>query len=454
MILKTAIHRSVTGALAVLIAIPPMALARDHRAVYNYTAGPQEFVVPDSVTSVTFDLRGGASGATCYQSMGGIVGGFGGRTIGTLLVTAGEILQINVGGADGVEFGGGGRGYGSSNGAGATDVRQGGTALTDRVLVAGGSGGGVPFHFGRCAGSGGGEVADDGDSGVNPTAPPVFGGAGGRGANQTAGGQGGHAAGAGGFGVGGDGEPPGPDTGGGGGGGGGGWFGGGGGGASRATNGSANHGFGGGGSGYVGPTVINGSTVTSPGGGRFTPPPGPAIAILTYSTPSAPLTILGPELTRDYGVDLPPTYTPTYSGFLNGDTAVETPPTCESFARQWDYTGDYPIVCSGASDPFYDISYVDGFLHIVQAPSVVVAAQLTSTGFRPSAQLLRKDNRQPIAGELITFSVDGRDVCSATTTADGTARCSSVVISLSRMNARFDGNPATYKPSSGSAMPF
>ncbi|MBK9453156.1 MAG: CUB domain-containing protein [Bacteroidetes bacterium] len=105
---------------------------------FNFTGGVQTFTVPSGVTSITVD----AYGAAGYGALG-----YGGRVQSTHPVVPGEVLQIYVGGA-GTEttggFNGGGNaganiGYGS--GGGATDIRQGGAGLANRIMVAGGGGG-------------------------------------------------------------------------------------------------------------------------------------------------------------------------------------------------------------------------------------------------------------------------------------------------------------------------
>jgi hypothetical protein len=187
--------------------------------VYEYTNSVQTYVVPSGITQIHFDLYGSI----------GVFGGFGGKASGDLSVTAGDVINIYVGGLDG--WNGGGAGY--YRGGDATDIRLNGTALTDRVLVAagGGSGGSVGSYSG---GAGGGLTGGNGG-----------GASGGGGATQSAGGfAGGTTEGmTGGFGYGGNGSA---------GAGGGGWYGGG----SAGFGG----GGGGGGSSYGSPTYISGFT--------------------------------------------------------------------------------------------------------------------------------------------------------------------------------------------------
>lgn len=188
------------------------------QTTFTYTGASQSFVVPTGVTSLLITAAGAENG---------------GLTTATIPVTAGATLDVEVGGADtngsgGYNGGGaGGTSFGTTGpgGGGASDVRVGGTALSNRVVVAGAGGGGVCETLpGGCGGAGGGLTGGAGGGGAG-------------GATQTAGGVGG--------------GPCGPDAAGGtsgisgvggsgggssiganlnGGGGGGGWYGGGGGG--------------------------------------------------------------------------------------------------------------------------------------------------------------------------------------------------------------------------------
>jgi hypothetical protein len=114
---------------------------------------PQQFVVPAGVHSVTIDAYGAQGGGTGDFVVDGFsfqLGGFGGHARGTFTVADGTVLHIRVGGSppDGsgahsnVESGGyNGGGSGYIGGGGASDVRIGGNALANRVVVAGGGGG-------------------------------------------------------------------------------------------------------------------------------------------------------------------------------------------------------------------------------------------------------------------------------------------------------------------------
>lgn len=211
-------------------------------STFNYTGATQSFVVPAGVTSIDVECWGAAGGGR-----GTIPGGY---AKGALAVTPGETLNLNVGGAginntgSGTVLGGwngGGNGpSGAGSGGGGTDVRQGGTALGNRKIIAGG-GGGQGKNTSTTTGLGGSGGGTTGGNGTDTTSSN-----GGKGGTQTAGGAGGynHAAADGSLGQGGHGV--GPTNGGGGGGGG--YYGGGGGYEIGGYWGPG----GGGGSGYIG----------------------------------------------------------------------------------------------------------------------------------------------------------------------------------------------------------
>ncbi|NBV92672.1 MAG: hypothetical protein EBR91_10980, partial [Flavobacteriia bacterium] len=206
---------------------------------FNYTGAQQTWTVPAGVSNITVDVRGAQGAASSWGS-----GGIGGRTQANLPVVAGSILYLNVGGAGTISAGGwngGGAPYACSctgGGGGASDIRIGGTALTDRKIVAGG-GGGAGYCYYYCSG-------DNGGAGGNTTGGPGLSGSsnipsyGGQGGTQAAGGAGASVGGAAGtLGVGGGNGYYGGGGGGGYYGGGAGYYGGGGGGGSSYTVGTA-----------------------------------------------------------------------------------------------------------------------------------------------------------------------------------------------------------------------
>lgn len=145
--------------------------------VFSFTGAMQTWIVPADVTSITVDARGAQGG----DGPGGPTGGLGGQVIATLTVTAGQTLNVFVGGKGGLPqggFNGGGNGGHGTNGGdgggggGASDIRIGGVALSDRVLSAAGGGGvGVDVRAGGAGGgaTGGQEVPLGGNGGGGGT---------------------------------------------------------------------------------------------------------------------------------------------------------------------------------------------------------------------------------------------------------------------------------------------
>jgi hypothetical protein len=173
--------------------------ALPNEKTFNYTGAKQDFTVPSGVTQLKV-IAFGAHGAGSTEA-------YGGRVRAVISVAPGEKLVVFVGGdasgASGGFNGGGNGGSGSyttgsngygGGGGGASDVRQGGNKLTDRILAVGGGGG----HGGELpdydcptpvGGKGGGLTGGSGGG----TASYEECGQGGGGGTQSAGGSGGAA---------------------------------------------------------------------------------------------------------------------------------------------------------------------------------------------------------------------------------------------------------------------
>src|SRR5580692_10536879 len=168
------------------IAHPP---AKKQAKTFYYTGDVQNFTVPRGVKHVTIT----AIGAPTKSAHSGLVNG-------TIPVTPGESLAVFVGGGPnggaGGYNGGGDGGVGAvgtgNGGGGASDVRQGGSEIADRVIVASG-GGGRGAYRGGDSGPGGALVGGRGVQGHSGNAPSgsYTGGGGGRGGTQSKGGVGG-----------------------------------------------------------------------------------------------------------------------------------------------------------------------------------------------------------------------------------------------------------------------
>jgi hypothetical protein len=234
---------ALAGACLALWSVTGASSAQAVTRTFTFTGAEQTFVVPGGVTSVQVVVIGGSGG----EGGAGVLGGAAARVTGTLSVTPGQTLYVEVGGTgqaasaggDIVFNGGAAAGGGGGGGGGASDVRTAplvaGLAPDRRLVVAAGGGGGggsatESGGVGGAAGSAGATAAGGNEGGGAGT--ELLGGSGGSGCAST--GTGGQLGSGGG---GGSGELASN----GGGGGGGGYFGGGGGGGGC--------GFGGGGGG-------------------------------------------------------------------------------------------------------------------------------------------------------------------------------------------------------------
>jgi alpha-tubulin suppressor-like RCC1 family protein len=97
---------------------------------------------------------------------------------------------------------------------------------------------------------------------------------------------------------------------------------------------------------------------------------------------SAPLSIAASSGSMTYGGSVP-TITPTYVGFVNGDTAASltTAPTCSTAATSSSPVGNYPSTCSGAADSNYAITYVPGSVQVTPVTlSITASSALISYG--------------------------------------------------------------------------
>ena len=153
---------------------------------FSYTGSVQAWTVPLGVGQVIIQTKG-AQGGT---NSGGFTAlpGNGGCAQATFTVTAGQVLNVYVGGqgTNGVTntvspggFNGGGNGefvtlsYAGGGGGGASDVRFGGIALSNRMIVAGGGGGaGSGCNF--FSGGSGGTLTGENGGPVIPTSCPTF----------------------------------------------------------------------------------------------------------------------------------------------------------------------------------------------------------------------------------------------------------------------------------------
>src|SRR5690554_5367926 len=333
---------------------------------YTYTGSVQTVTLAPG--SYQIEMWGGDGGGTTGTNANASVakrGGVGGYASGTLTLTATTTVNIYVGGKGGTEglavpggFNGGGASGGGTgvsgvcgSGGGASDIRLNGTALTDRVIVAGGGGG---AGYQECNGLAG--AISGGHGGGLTGGAPVAGGyinRIGQGGTQTAGGAGGTevnygaTAGAGSFGLGGAGGTA-TSTSGNGAGGGGGWYGGG----------AGSHGFycaggGGGGSSYIGGVSAGVSYMYGQSG--FVPNPDPngnGTVVITNMAPCTGTPVAGTAQASENNI-CPAPFNLSLSGATTGG----------GITYQWQSS---PL---GANN-WTDISGATGVFYTVVSPTV------------------------------------------------------------------------------------
>jgi FtsP/CotA-like multicopper oxidase with cupredoxin domain len=105
----------------------------------------------------------------------------------------------------------------------------------------------------------------------------------------------------------------------------------------------------------------------------------------TISVTPVPLTIWAPNLKMTVSGTVPTPITPSYVGFVAGDTAATLAvppnllPTCTTTATTASPIGNYPITCSGAADANYTISYVNGTMTVTVGVLTITAPSPTMT---------------------------------------------------------------------------
>jgi hypothetical protein len=326
-----------------------------------YSGSEQAWTVPGGVTSVTFVATGAQGQAGCSS------GGLGGQAMATTSVNPGAAYEFEIGGEGGY-FGGGSAGTsGSGASCGSPGGGGGGTyvfpaaAESSFLLGAGGGGGGSDAP----GGAGGGLTASSGSSSNSN-------GAAGGGGTQSGGGTGGTgdsmaAAGGGGSNYSGGAGGTEATSGSGGGGGGGGYFGGGGGGGNSSGGG------GGGGGSSTGPNGFYTASGVQSGNGEVQ---------AFFNAPD--LLTVTVNASQTYGGT--PTYTPTFSGFVNNDNESDLGGTlsCSSVSDAI-AVGNTPLSgCGGFTSDKYYIVYNPQTLVVNPAPLAVTVSGYQSVGGTPT----------------------------------------------------------------------
>ncbi|MCB1097607.1 MAG: carboxypeptidase regulatory-like domain-containing protein [Verrucomicrobiae bacterium] len=131
---------------------------------------------------------------------------------------------------------------------------------------------------------------------------------------------------------------------------------------------------------------------------------------VTVTVAQVPLTITADNKQRAAGVANPP-LTASYAGWVNGDTALSSPPSLSTSATSASAPGTYPIVVTGGSDPNYAITRVNGILTIAakEVPvftwsnpsSIIYGTALSSAQLNASANVAGSFSYTPASGTVL-----------------------------------------------------
>ncbi|MEN3273268.1 MAG: fibronectin-binding autotransporter adhesin [Actinomycetota bacterium] len=150
----------------------------------------------------------------------------------------------------------------------------------------------------------------------------------------------------------------------------------------------------------------------------------------------APLKITGTVATIVYGSAVPAAV-PTYAGFINGDSAatLTSRATCTTAATAASNVGTYPVTCTGASSPFYAISYANGAITVGPAPLTVTANSATVVTGQPIPALTTTITGFKNGQTLATSGITGAPVCTTTATVSSPAGTYPITCTLGSLAA-------------------
>ena len=123
----------------------------------------------------------------------------------------------------------------------------------------------------------------------------------------------------------------------------------------------------------------------------------------TLTVNKAALTITANDASKTYG-DANPTFSVSYSGFVNGDDATKltTQPTISTTATTSSAAGTYAITASGAASDNYDITYVAGTLTVTKASQSMALTSIPAQTYGAAAYTLPATTAQ---GQTLTWTV-------------------------------------------------
>jgi alpha-tubulin suppressor-like RCC1 family protein len=134
-----------------------------------------------------------------------------------------------------------------------------------------------------------------------------------------------------------------------------------------------------------------------------------------YTVNLAPLIITAGDGTMVYG-GAPPTITPSYATFVNGDSeaSLTTKPTCAPNVTSTTDAGTYNSTCGGAEDSNYAISYQPGTVKITPASQTIVFGSSAPTNAAVGGSTYAPQASGGASGNSVAFSIDSSSagVCS------------------------------------------
>jgi len=178
------------------------------------------------------------------------------------------------------------------------------------------------------------------------------------------------------------------------------------------------------------------------------------LASETVLVSQAPVTVTASSPSVTYG-DAVPTITPSYSGFVNGQSAsvLGTAPTCTTAYTTTSNAGTTPATsCSGAVAANYSFSYTDGTVTIGQATPTIswsnASADYGDAAFTPTAPTVTGVTGASLAGTISYSSGD----TSVVTVNSGTGEVTITGAGTSTMTASFTPTDSTNYASTSTTM--
>lgn len=123
----------------------------------------------------------------------------------------------------------------------------------------------------------------------------------------------------------------------------------------------------------------------------------------------APLTVSVKSCTKTEG-ETNPTFEVEYTGFKNGEneSVLTTLPSITTEATVFSKAGDYELVISGGQADNYDISYINGILHVLKAYTPIKDITNLAAGSLPA--YIPEDEKMQITELTISGQLNGTDI--------------------------------------------